>query len=241
MAVNIIGLDLGQASDPSALVFLERPVWATPEAVERFLAPRTGWCSPAELTSYQLGRIVDTQALELPVLSLRGLKRYELGTRYPVIVEDVARLIAAQPHRAQTALVIDRTGVGAPVYDLFVAAGLDPIGINITGGDQVHQDGNLYRVPKRDLVGSVQSLLQCRRLKFAEQLPLLPILKAELQNFRVKIDPQTAHDSYSAWREHEHDDLVLATALACWWAERPTPRGFSFSYTELRRALDWRG
>jgi hypothetical protein len=46
MAVNIIGLDLGQASDPTALVFLERPVWATLEAVERFNAPRAGWSAP---------------------------------------------------------------------------------------------------------------------------------------------------------------------------------------------------
>src|SRR5260370_1688354 len=119
MAVNIIALDLGQASDPTTLVFLERPVWATPQAVERFLAPRAGWCAPSELNPHQLMHLVDLEAPELPVLSLRGLKRYELGTRYPVIVEDVARLIAAQPHRLETALVIDRTGAGAPVSDLF--------------------------------------------------------------------------------------------------------------------------
>jgi len=35
----------------------------------------------------------------------------------------------------------------------------------------------------------------------------------------VKIDPRTAHDSYSHWREGDHDDLVLATALACWFRE----------------------
>jgi len=39
-------------------------------------------------------------------------------------------------------------------------------------------------------------------------------------NFRAKIDPATAHDSYSAWREQDHDDLVLSVALACWWGER---------------------
>ena len=39
-------------------------------------------------------------------------------------------------------------------------------------------------------------------------------------NFRQKIDPATAHDSYSAWRERDHDDLVLALALACWLGER---------------------
>ncbi len=27
-------------------------------------------------------------------------------------------------------------------------------------------------------------------------------------------------DSYEHWRETDHDDLVLAAALACWWARR---------------------
>jgi hypothetical protein len=40
-----------------------------------------------------------------------------------------------------------------------------------------------------------------------------------LLSFLVKIDPVTAHDSYSAWRERDHDDLVLATALCTWWWE----------------------
>ena len=35
----------------------------------------------------------------------------------------------------------------------------------------------------------------------------------------MKIDPITAHDSYGAWREGQHDDLVLAVALAVWFAE----------------------
>lgn len=238
MDVNIIGLDLGQASDPTALTFLERPVWVPADSSERYGMP-AGWCAPSDLNSYQLGQVLDTEAPERSTLLLRGLKRYELGTPYPAIVEDVARLVTRQAHRRQTALVIDRTGVGAPVFDLFEAAGLRPIGVNITGGDQVHQDGRLYRVPKRDLVGTVAALLQTRRLKFAAGLPLLPVLKAELQNFRVKIDPATAHDSYSAWRENQHDDMVLSAALACWWAERPAPRGFSISYDN--RIADWRG
>ena len=43
-------------------------------------------------------------------------------------------------------------------------------------------------------------------------------MQAELLGFRVKIDPTTAHDSYAAWREGAHDDLVLALALAVWHA-----------------------
>jgi hypothetical protein len=36
----------------------------------------------------------------------------------------------------------------------------------------------------------------------------------------VKINISTAHDSYEAWREGDHDDLVLSVALACWAGER---------------------
>jgi hypothetical protein len=36
----------------------------------------------------------------------------------------------------------------------------------------------------------------------------------------VKINISTAHDSYEAWREGDHDDLVLSVALARWAGER---------------------
>jgi hypothetical protein len=69
-------------------------------------------------------------------------------------------------------------------------------------------------------------LLQGNRFKVSNKLKLGPILQAEMLNFKVKIDPVTAHDSYSAWRDNEHDDLVLSAALAAWWAERaPKPCG----------------
>ena len=54
----------------------------------------------------------------------------------------------------------------------------------------------------------------------ARGMRLVPELVKELENFKVKVNIQTAHDSYEAWRESDHDDLVLALALACWWAEQ---------------------
>jgi hypothetical protein len=36
--------------------------------------------------------------------------------------------------------------------------------------------------------------------------------------FRRKQNTVTAHISYGHWRESDHDDLVLAAALACWKA-----------------------
>ena len=75
-----------------------------------------------------------------------------------------------------------------------------------------------------------------RRLQFAAALPLTPVLTQELLTFKVKIDPQTAHDSYSAWREKDHDDLVLALAMSIWWGERQA--GARVPDVNMRHSLD---
>jgi hypothetical protein len=140
-------------------------------------------------------------------------------------------------------LAVDMTGVGRPVVDLFRVAARKPsagwpgmtivptpglaarlIPIQITGGNQVTRDGDIWNVPKRDLAGVVQVALQSRRLKVAADLPDAQVLVAELQNFRVKIS-LAGHDSYGAgtgeeWRVGAHDDLVLAVAIALWAAQR---------------------
>jgi hypothetical protein len=85
----------------------------------------------------------------------------------------------------------------------------------------VTKDNGVTRVPKRNLVSTVQVYLQSGRLKIAGKLPEADTLARELQNFQVKIN-DNAHDSYGAWREGTHDDLVLAVALALWTAtEKP--------------------
>jgi hypothetical protein len=73
------------------------------------------------------------------------------------------------------------------------------------------------------LVAAVQAPLQDGRLKFADALTLAPTLVQEMLSFQVKIS-DNAHDSYGAWREGAHDDLLLAVMLACWWPTRARPR-----------------
>jgi hypothetical protein len=102
---------------------------------------------------------------------------------------------------------------------MFVKLHLYPLGITITGGSEVTRNGGNFKVPKRDLVTNLQVLFQAGRLRVAEGLPEARTLINELLNFRVKITAN-AHDTYEAWREGTHDDLVLAVALACWYGER---------------------
>ena len=139
---------------------------------------------------------------------------------YPQIVSKVSEMLHTPGLKDNVVLVVDQTGVGAPVVDLFEQAGLNPTGIMIHGGANVSKEGSKMNVPKRDLVGVMQVLLQSGRFKVAAKLALGAILQQELLNFKVKIDPVTAHDSYSAWREGQHDDLVLSAAMAAWFAEQ---------------------
>jgi hypothetical protein len=92
--------------------------------------------------------------------------------------------------------------------------------VTITGGEHAHYANGSWRVPKRDLVAALEVSLQTETLKVAEGLELWPALREEMLNFKRKINLKTAHDSYEHWRESDHDDLVLATALACWGATR---------------------
>jgi hypothetical protein len=149
--------------------------------------------------------------------AVRHLHRWPLGTSYPQVVADVKTLFAS-PQLKETVLAIDRTGVGRAVVDQFVSAGisasLQPL--TITGGEK----SSAGSVAKKDLVSAVQVPLQDRRLKIAEGLPLASVLAEELAAFRVKITV-AGNEQFAAWRERDHDDLVLAVALALWVASIP--------------------
>lgn len=153
------------------------------------------------------------------VYHIRRLERIR-GAPYPDIVKKVTTIMQSPTLVGNASLVVDATGVGAPVVDLFRQAKLSPIAISIHGGDRATQEGPNWRVPKRDLVGVLQVLLQNNRLKISIKLKLGQILQGEMLNFKQKIDLVTAHDSYSAWREEDHDDLVLSVALAAWAGEK---------------------
>lgn len=206
MSSFVMGLDLGQASDFTAVVIAEEQ------------------SGPGE-----------------PVLHIRHLHRFPLATSYPTIAAYVAGLLQREPLIGSTDLVVDKTGVGAPVTDMLRRYGCSPIPVTITGGDAVVQDGDGYRTPKRDLVAVLQVLLQEGRLKSAN-LPGAEVLRAELLNFRVSVNATTGHDSYGAgpagsWRDGEHDDVVLATALACWYAVAAPGRLSAGWYRFARRAI----
>ena len=198
-----VGLDLGQSNDYTALAVVEK---------------------------------VRTEGYD-PDLHLRHLERYPLRTPYPEMVARVAKLVEDPQLRSsrvdrrlgrrvldEPELLVDATGVGRPVVDLFKERGLSYKAITITGGNKVTGIAGGYGVPKRDLVGALEVPFHSGRLKIAAGLHLWETLRTELQTFRRKVSLTTGMDTYEHWRESDHDDLVLAAALACWGAER-RPKG----------------
>jgi hypothetical protein len=195
----VSGLDLGQAADFTALAVLEKTISPEPTPTGKYLA------------SY----------------SVRHLERFPLGTAYGAVTERLVKLFGDRTLKGSV-LAVDRTGVGRAVVDMIYAArvGASLMPITITAGHKAEPDavGTGWRVPKKDLVGVLQVLLQERRIKVAPQLPEAPTLVRELQNFRVKVTA-AANEIYEAWREGQHDDLVLAVGIAAWAAERSIPGG----------------
>ena len=72
---------------------------------------------------------------------------------------------------------------------------------------------------KRALIGALVALFKAGRLIIAVGIPLAAELIEELRNFQVKIHGRTRQESYGAKGRHQHDDLVLALALAVFYAE----------------------
>lgn len=221
MPEYIIGVDLGQANDYTAICVLQRDTRETGRTVQRLAGSWEGFTTvtrPQTESTYQV----------------RHLERLPLGTPYPEQVEKVSQIVTlvrqqqavkaspwpSDPKPRPPRLIVDQTGVGRPVVDMLRKAGHRTLtAVTITAGDTATREGMEHRVPKRELVSVLQVLLQTDRLAVAAALPEAATLTQEMLAFKVTIS-KTGHDSYgNDWRENDHDDMVLAVALATWAGE----------------------
>jgi hypothetical protein len=194
----VAGLDLGKLSDFSALALLE---WEVPHHI-----PST-WKAD---------------------YSCSMLHRWQLGTPYTDVVKDVVKLVQSPAlAAARPVLAIDATGCGEPVVEAVVqqlaAAGTSRhvwAAVTITGGNAATWRGpGRWNVAKKQLVSHLQVVMGGRRLHVSPDLDFARLLLRELETFSVKIT-DAGNESFEAWRERDHDDLVLAVALAVFGAER---------------------
>jgi hypothetical protein len=189
-----LGLDLGQKRDHSAVAIVERRDHC------RAWEPQTNYD-----------------------LLVRHVERVPLGTPYPAIVEGVRKLSEMDELAGQCSVVVDATGVGAPVVDLLKRAQLSGrlYPVTITGGERERESGGVWSVPKRDLIAGVEVALEKGQLRIAKNLRDAGSLVRELMDVKTTTKASSGRVRIGADGCKQHDDLVIALALACWAARRP--------------------
>jgi hypothetical protein len=202
----------------------------------------------AWIVSVDLGQVADFTAVAAVEVSgpppgcpcfVGFLSRWR-GVSYPETVRRLGELVA-QPDLREATVVVDQGGVGRGVIDAVREAlpGRSVYGITLTHGQRVTRGQDLYdlNAPKRDVIAAAQLKLQAnpKLLTIARELPDRAALEDELTNYRVKIS-EHLNELFTAARETDHDDMVIAVAMACWAAES-LPVGPHGEYGYDREAL----
>jgi hypothetical protein len=196
MSKFVSALDLGQVTDYSAFIIAECSTIPDPDP--------------------------DRKGYTMKRYDVRHIQRWELGTKYTQIVEDLKTCYSAKPNLPHTKLLVDATGCGRPVVDmlrdstLMASVRAYTITHGFTEGEFKDRHGT---VPKLHLCGVTQAAVQQRRVRYADGLRLGPVLEKEMETFQVKVT-ETRNETFPSWREKDHDDLVLALALIIWYGER---------------------
>lgn len=227
-----MGIDLGQRQDYTAIIAVglnaenKAARQKRAEIRERYgrLWPN-GWLSPQEEREREK-ELASAPEAE-PILEVVGIRRFR-GVPYTEVVSGIKDLVSTPPIKGAY-LAVDATGVGVAVTDMIREAGLTFDAVTITsGGQEVRHDARRYSVPKKDLISPAEIMVEQHKLKIPPTSPDAQILISELLAFRRK-QRSSGHMSFEGDpREGEHDDLVLALALAVWKAEKtllasPTP------------------
>jgi hypothetical protein len=214
-----VGIDLGQKSDPTAIVICEELV----DLIEEKVSTGIGGATTAK---YERGTKPSRWIA-------RTVQRLPLNTPYPKVAEIVASIISelhtrhraavienpwpSAPAYADIRVIVDSTGVGIPVVELIREA-LKPYKVSVvaatfTYGRNLNQHSqSQWTVGKAFLVGRLQALLQDGRIKMPDTRETRA-LADELEHYEIKIS-DAGSDTYGAFKTGTHDDLATALGLA---------------------------
>ena len=190
-----VGLDLGKRQDHTALAVLELR-W---QYGEKNYATNKVAEHPTLLLRYAARLALDTETTKIPRFVRDTLQRFAPNT--------------ADPTRTDT-LLIDATGNGHTVVELIrkdqIRARIIPI--CLTGGHKANflKDG-YQSLPRTDMVNSLKMLFELGHLELDQDAPGFHDVERELVQFQPSGDQQ------------EHDDLVMAIAMAAWQAIKECP------------------
>ena len=219
----VLGVDVGQRRDPTAIAVAEVARLPTGRMIEHAYAP--------EHFSTMAASSWATPELET-VFLVRAVARLPLGTPYPSVARTVAETVRrlreadeaaakdaplyapTKPRRVEVRL--DSTGVGRPIVDLLASelVGLRVMlrAVTFAAGERLERRGGEWTVGKLYLAARLAALLQTGRIRAAAGMADLDALLGELRDYEVRTS--SSGFSLGAFRRDAHDDLATALALA---------------------------
>ena len=190
-----LGLDLGKRQDHTAIVALElRWRFGPKDNVTQAIAQY-----PTLLLSYSTRLPLDTETTRIPQLVRDTLQRYSPAYGEPPRIDK---------------LLVDATGIGHTIVELIrknqPKAHVQPV--TLTNGHVERQlKDNYLSLPRPDLINRLKMVFELGNIQLLDSAPGFVDIQRELVQFRPSGEQQ------------EHDDLVMALAMAVWQAAKDYP------------------
>jgi hypothetical protein len=128
--------------------------------------------------------------------------------------EIVRRIVRLEQSARPRYLMVDAGGPGRPVIDMLRAGGLAPTSVSIIGKGRVKRNlSGSWAVPKTTLMQGMSTAMGNGKLKIACDRAIADALVEEMRAFVRSI---TQHGNVTIEARRQHDDLILAVALAMW-------------------------
>ena len=177
VSTTLIGLDVGQMADYTALAVVERQIPPT--------------CHPHEMAPDDRRSLAQLLEPQPATYLVRHLQRFDLGTSYVEVINRVAAVFL-EPLPQPVTFLLDVTGVGRGIYDMFRAVQLRPKAVTVHGGGKVTHQGDEWHVPKASLVFSLNAAAQDRptRLHLGEKLPFVVEITHEMRTLYLENQPR---------------------------------------------------
>ena len=142
-------------------------------------------------------------------------------------------------------LIVDSTGVGEAVCDIFESMGLSPNRIIFTGGEHARVRtatktfGNFaprrtLNVPKNEMIDTLKIALEQRRIRTAKGIAYEEDIVKQFSHFQ-QMQTRTGKLTYNNDSPEIHDDIVVMYAMAAWYFLREEGAMDDFIYNRDKR------
>ena len=180
--------------------------------------------------------------------------------RYQDLAMHVVRLVSDKKVANNNDLIVDGTGVGVAVVDIFRERGLNPIPIVATAGGTakpVYADiGSIFgngtgeqlkgmhtvsewHVPKVEMVQAGQVAMEQRLVRIAPNVNHLDDFREQLQGFKGRFNERTNYTRYDAEDDEVHDDFITCYLMAMWWIRTKSENALAQRLTGETDNVKW--